>query len=85
MSTPFGAAMGAPLAFTIARLHVYQIFSPTQPPVRPPRPAVYVVDRAVFSKTLSICVSLCESGVNPEALAAVVKELKRESQAMRVS
>ncbi|KAK3826094.1 MAG: mitotic-spindle organizing gamma-tubulin ring associated-domain-containing protein [Benniella sp.] len=30
-------------------------------------------------ETLSICVSLCESGVNPEALAAVIKELRRES------
>ncbi|KAI9334352.1 mitotic-spindle organizing gamma-tubulin ring associated-domain-containing protein, partial [Zopfochytrium polystomum] len=29
-------------------------------------------------ETLSICVSLCEQGVNPEALAAAVKELKRE-------
>mmetsp|Transcript_9574 Transcript_9574/g.10906 ORF Transcript_9574/g.10906 Transcript_9574/m.10906 type:complete len:86 (-) Transcript_9574:769-1026(-) len=29
--------------------------------------------------TLSILVSLCENGVNPEALAMVVKELKRES------
>jgi hypothetical protein len=29
-------------------------------------------------QALSICVSLLESGVNPEALAAVVKELRRE-------
>ncbi|KAJ3296568.1 hypothetical protein HK104_001484 [Borealophlyctis nickersoniae] len=34
-------------------------------------------------ETLSLCVSLCESGVNPEALAAVIKELKRESRAVR--
>jgi mitotic-spindle organizing protein 1 len=32
---------------------------------------------------LSLCITLCESGVNPEALAAVVKELKREAQAMQ--
>ncbi|KAI8926590.1 mitotic-spindle organizing gamma-tubulin ring associated-domain-containing protein [Entophlyctis helioformis] len=31
---------------------------------------------------LSLCVSLCESGVNPEALAAVIKELKRESRSL---
>jgi len=33
-------------------------------------------------ETLSVCISLCEAGVNPEALAAVVKELRRESQAI---
>jgi mitotic-spindle organizing protein 1 len=36
-------------------------------------------------KTLSIMVSLCENGVNPDALATVVKELKRESQAMTMA
>jgi hypothetical protein len=35
-------------------------------------------------QTLSICVSLCESGVNPEALAAVVKELRKEGDALKV-
>ncbi len=30
-------------------------------------------------ETLSLLVSLCENGVNPEALAAVVKELRKES------
>ncbi|EFJ18363.1 hypothetical protein SELMODRAFT_9275, partial [Selaginella moellendorffii] len=34
-------------------------------------------------KTLSICIALCEHGVNPEALAAVVKELRRESAAVQ--
>ncbi|KAN0112976.1 mitotic-spindle organizing protein 1 [Hyaloscypha variabilis] len=29
-------------------------------------------------QTLSICISLIENGVNPEALASVVRELKRE-------
>ncbi|KAI9104460.1 mitotic-spindle organizing protein 1 [Phlyctochytrium arcticum] len=29
-------------------------------------------------ESLALCVSLCESGVNPEALAAVIRELKRE-------
>ncbi|XP_015584759.1 mitotic-spindle organizing protein 1 [Cephus cinctus] len=32
--------------------------------------------------TLSICVRLCENGVNPHALASVVKELQREVNAM---
>lgn len=30
--------------------------------------------------TLSILVSLCENGVNPVALATIVKELKNEAQ-----
>ncbi|KAE9375426.1 mitotic-spindle organizing protein 1 [Stipitochalara longipes BDJ] len=30
-------------------------------------------------QTLSICISLIENGVNPEALASVVRELKREA------
>ncbi|KAL0129306.1 hypothetical protein PUN28_004184 [Cardiocondyla obscurior] len=32
--------------------------------------------------TLSICIRLCENGVNPHALATVVKELQREVKAM---
>ena len=39
------------------------------------------LDRA----TLSVLVGLTESGVNPEALAAVVKELRRESAALEAS
>ena len=35
-------------------------------------------------ETLSILTSLCEMGVNPEALAAVVRELRRESDAIKV-
>ena len=34
-------------------------------------------------KTLHIIVGLIENGVNPEALAVVVKELKRETAALR--
>ncbi|KAF2903858.1 hypothetical protein ILUMI_02317 [Ignelater luminosus] len=29
-------------------------------------------------ETLTICVRLCEAGVNPEALATVVRELRKE-------
>ncbi|CEJ81640.1 Putative Mitotic-spindle organizing protein [[Torrubiella] hemipterigena] len=31
-------------------------------------------------RTLSICISLVERGVNPEALARVVKQLRQEAQ-----
>lgn len=34
-------------------------------------------------ESLEICVSMLEEGVNPEALAAVIKELRRESQSIR--
>jgi mitotic-spindle organizing protein 1 len=30
-------------------------------------------------ETLDLCMNLLEAGVNPEALAAAVKELRRES------
>ena len=33
---------------------------------------------------LSILISMCENGVNPEALGVVVKELRRESAAFKV-
>ncbi len=36
-------------------------------------------------ETLSILVGLCEAGVNPEALSAVVKELQREASAAKQS
>ena len=36
-------------------------------------------------ETLGILLSLCEQGVNPEALAAVVRELRREGAAIHAS
>ncbi|KAF8517896.1 mitotic-spindle organizing gamma-tubulin ring associated-domain-containing protein [Hysterangium stoloniferum] len=35
-------------------------------------------------ETLATCVNLIENGVNPEALAAVIQELRRESSALRL-
>ncbi|OXU28950.1 hypothetical protein TSAR_004561 [Trichomalopsis sarcophagae] len=32
--------------------------------------------------TLSYCVRLCENGVNPQALATIVKEMQREAKAL---
>ncbi|KAF8524195.1 mitotic-spindle organizing gamma-tubulin ring associated-domain-containing protein [Gautieria morchelliformis] len=34
-------------------------------------------------ETLATCVGMIESGVNPEALAAVIQELRRESVILR--
>lgn len=39
----------------------------------------------IDQNVLSILISLCENGVNPEALAVVVKELKSEAEAVQVS
>ncbi|CAI4218190.1 unnamed protein product [Parascedosporium putredinis] len=32
------------------------------------------------ARTISICISMIENGVNPEALATVIKELRLEAQ-----
>ena len=44
-----------------------------------------ILNCGLDQRTVSILASLVENGVNPEALAAVVKELKRETEALRVS
>ncbi|KAI9231881.1 MAG: mitotic-spindle organizing gamma-tubulin ring associated-domain-containing protein [Podila humilis] len=44
-----------------------------------------ILNTGLDRETLSICVSLCESGVNPEALAAVIKELRRDCASTRVT
>ncbi|KAK3252540.1 hypothetical protein CYMTET_38173 [Cymbomonas tetramitiformis] len=36
-------------------------------------------------ETLSVLMALVENGVNPEALAAVVKELRREAAALKAA
>jgi mitotic-spindle organizing protein 1 len=38
-----------------------------------------ILDCGVDKETLRILVGLCDAGVNPEALAHVVKELRREA------
>jgi mitotic-spindle organizing protein 1 len=42
-----------------------------------------ILNTGLDKKTLAILISLTERGVNPEALAAVVKELRRESLAVQ--
>ena len=43
-----------------------------------------LLNTGLDAETLAICVRLCESGVNPEALALVIKELRRETQVVKV-
>lgn len=35
-------------------------------------------------ESLSICVRLCEQGINPEALSSVIKELRKASDSLKV-
>lgn len=44
-----------------------------------------LLNTGLDAETLAICVKLCEAGVNPEALAAVVKELRREAAALQAN
>ncbi|XP_041115701.1 mitotic-spindle organizing protein 1 [Polyodon spathula] len=36
-------------------------------------------------ESLSICVRLCEQGINPEALSSVIKELRKASEGLKTS
>ena len=42
-----------------------------------------ILNCGLDQKSLHILVGMVENGVNPEALAVVVKELKRETAALR--
>jgi mitotic-spindle organizing protein 1 len=44
-----------------------------------------ILDTGLDKETLRILVGLCEAGVNPDALAAVVKELRRAAAALAVA
>jgi mitotic-spindle organizing protein 1 len=44
-----------------------------------------ILDTGLDRETLRILVGLCEAGVNPKALALVVKELRREAAAMKAT
>ena len=43
-----------------------------------------ILNTGLDPETLAICVKLCEAGVNPEALASVILELRREASALQV-
>ena len=44
-----------------------------------------LLNTGLDDETLRVCVQLLEAGVNPEALATVVQELRRETGRIRVS
>ncbi|KAI8996594.1 mitotic-spindle organizing gamma-tubulin ring associated-domain-containing protein [Trametes punicea] len=44
-----------------------------------------LLNTGLDKETLATCVGLIEGGVNPEALAAVIQELRRENTAMKAA
>lgn len=44
-----------------------------------------ILNTGLDMETLSICVRLCEQGINPEALSAVIKELRKASDALKAA
>ena len=44
-----------------------------------------ILNCGLDQRTLTILTSMIENGVNPEALAAVIKELKRETEALKAA
>ena len=43
-----------------------------------------LLNTGLNDETLRVCIQLCEAGVNPEALATVIQELRREAAALQV-
>ncbi|XP_012884903.1 PREDICTED: mitotic-spindle organizing protein 1 [Dipodomys ordii] len=44
-----------------------------------------ILNTGLDMETLSICVRLCEQGINPEALSSVIKELRKASEALKAT
>ncbi|XP_022195148.1 mitotic-spindle organizing protein 1 [Nilaparvata lugens] len=42
-----------------------------------------LLNTGLDAETLTYCVRLCENGVHPEALATVIKEMKREVESIK--
>lgn len=43
-----------------------------------------LINTGLDDETLSICLKLCENGVNPEALALAIKELRKEASKLKI-
>ncbi|KAB0391303.1 hypothetical protein E2I00_008766, partial [Balaenoptera physalus] len=44
-----------------------------------------ILNTGLDMETLSICVRLCEQGINPEALSSVIKELRKAAEALKAA
>ena len=38
-----------------------------------------ILNTGLDAETLAVCVELCEQGINPEAIATVIKEIRSQS------
>uniref|UniRef100_A0A8C3Y1T4 Mitotic spindle organizing protein 1 n=1 Tax=Catharus ustulatus TaxID=91951 RepID=A0A8C3Y1T4_CATUS len=61
---------------------------PVSPAAAAAPPVLFEISRILNTgldmETLSICVRLCEQGINPEALSSVIKELRKATEALKV-
>ena len=73
MPTVAGAAMSAPQPATRPREQTLDMLYDIS----------QLLQTGLDRETLAVLVGLTESGVNPEALAAVVRELRREAAALQ--
>ncbi|XP_004626367.1 mitotic-spindle organizing protein 1 [Octodon degus] len=44
-----------------------------------------ILNTGLDMETLSICVRLCEQGINPEALSSVIKELRKATEVLKAA
>lgn len=44
-----------------------------------------ILDTGLDMETLSVCIQLCELGVNPEAIATVIKVIRTEAAKLKTS
>uniref|UniRef100_A0A8C4PRZ3 Mitotic spindle organizing protein 1 n=1 Tax=Equus asinus TaxID=9793 RepID=A0A8C4PRZ3_EQUAS len=44
-----------------------------------------ILNTGLDMETLSICVRLCEQGINPETLSSVIKELRKATEALKAA
>ena len=42
-----------------------------------------LLNTGLDSESLALCVRLCENGANPQALATVIKEIRKQAQALK--
>ena len=42
-----------------------------------------LLNTGLDQESLSLCVRLCENGANPEALATVIREIRKQSEAIK--
>lgn len=42
-----------------------------------------LLNTGLDSESLALCVRLCENGAHPQALATIIKEIKKQAQALK--